>query len=177
MDAAAPVLVLGAGGIADGRGLAAALMLGADGAWIGTRFVATQESLAHEDYKNRLVLAHGRDTVRTRVFGPDLPDFNPMRVVRNRVVSQWQDRVGEIPADTPSEPVVGHPSLMGMELDLHKFSSFVPVASTTGDFEEMPLLAGQGVGLIESIPTVAEAISQIVTGATKMVTGVSARAS
>ncbi len=58
-----------------------------------------------------------------------------------------------------------------MELDLHKFSSFVPMASTTGDFEEMPLLAGQGVGLIESIPTVAEAISQIVTDATKMVTG------
>ena len=73
VDAAAPALVLGAGGIADGRGLAAALMLGADGAWIGTRFVATQESLAHEDYKNRLVLAQGRDTVRTRVFGPDLP--------------------------------------------------------------------------------------------------------
>jgi len=177
VDAAAGALVLGAGGIADGRGLAAALMLGADGAWIGTRFVATQESLAHEEYKARLVGAQAQDTVRTRVFGPDLPDFNPMRVVRNRVVSQWQDRVGEIPADTSGEAVIGHLSLPGMELDLRKFSSFVPVASTAGDFDEMPLLAGQGVGLIESIPTVAEAISQIVTDATKMVIGVSARAS
>ncbi len=42
------------------------------------------------------------------MFGPDLPDFNPMRVLRNRVVSQWQDRIGEIPADTSGEPVIGH---------------------------------------------------------------------
>jgi len=176
VDAVAPAFVLGAGGIADGRGLAAALMLGADGAWIGTRLVATQESLAHAEYKARLVSAQGRDTVRTRVFGPDLPDFNPMRVLRNRVVAHWQDRVGEIPADTSNEPVIGSVNLMGMELDLHKFSSFVPIATTTGDFDEMPMLAGQGVGLIESIPTVAEAISQIVTDATNMVTGISARA-
>lgn len=139
--------------------------------------MATQESLAHAEYKARLVSAQARDTVRTRVFGPDRPDFNPMRVLRNRVVTQWQDRVGEIPADTSAEPVIGHLDLMGMGFDLHKFSSFVPIATTTGDFEEMPMLAGQGVGLIESIPTVAEAISQIVTDATNMVTGASARVS
>jgi NAD(P)H-dependent flavin oxidoreductase YrpB (nitropropane dioxygenase family) len=177
VDAVAPALVLGAGGIADGRGLAAALMLGGDGAWIGTRLVATQESLAHAEYKARLVAAKGRDTVRSRVFGPDLPDFNPMRVLRTRLVTQWQDRIGEIPADTSGEPVIGSVDLMGMQVDLRKFSSFVPIATTTGDFEEMAMLAGQGVGLIESIPTVAEAISKMMSDATNMVTGTAARAS
>src|SRR5215470_932872 len=89
VDAATPTPVLGAGGIADGRGLAAALMLGADGVWIGTRLVATVESGAHPQYKARLVTAHAADTVRTHVFGRDMPEFNPMRVLRNRVVAQF----------------------------------------------------------------------------------------
>ncbi len=69
-DAVAPALVLAAGGIADGRGLAAALMLGADGVWVGTRLVATDESGAHDGYKARLVAAAGTETARTSLFGP-----------------------------------------------------------------------------------------------------------
>lgn len=107
VDAVAPALVLASGGIADGRGLAAALMLGADGAWVGTRFVATTESGAHDGYKSRVVAAAGTDTGRTALFGPDTPDFNPMRVLRNRVVAEWADRAAEIPADTSQLPVVG----------------------------------------------------------------------
>src|SRR4051812_37657562 len=88
VDAVAPALVLAAGGIADGRGLAAALMLGADGAWIGTRLVATDESGAHDGYKAALVEAGATETVRTSLFGPETPEFNPMRVLRNRAIDE-----------------------------------------------------------------------------------------
>jgi NAD(P)H-dependent flavin oxidoreductase YrpB (nitropropane dioxygenase family) len=175
VDAAAPALVLGAGGIADGRGLAAALMLGADGVWVGTRFVATTESAAHPEYKARLAGARGADTVTTHLFGRDMPEFNPMRVLRNRVVEQWHERVDEIPARTGAGPVIGHISLPGLEMDLPRFSSFVPVTATTGDLDEMPLLAGQGVGLIESVRPAAEVISAMVSGATAIIQAVGAR--
>jgi len=159
VDAVAPALVLAAGGIADGRGLAAALMLGADGVWVGTRFVATVESLAHPSYKARLVGARGADTVRTHVFGREMPEFNPMRVLRNRVVNEWNDRVDEIPVE---RPLIGHVDLGGQGMDLRRFSNFVPIASTTGDLEEMPLLAGQGVGLVHSVPGAGEVVAAMV---------------
>jgi enoyl-[acyl-carrier protein] reductase II len=160
VDAVAPALVLASGGITDGRGLAAALMLGADGAWVGTRFVATAESAAHDGYKSRVVAAAGTDTVRTALFGPDTPQFNPMRVLRNRVVEEWADRVGEIPADTSQLPVVGQVDLGSGPLELHKFSNLVPMRElTTGDLEEMPLLAGQGVGLVGSVEPAATVVA------------------
>ena len=102
VDAAAPALVLASGGIADGRGLAAALMLGADGAWIGTRLVATDESGAHEGYKARLVAAGATETVRTDLSGPETPQFNPMRVLRNIVTGSAARTTGLAgPRNTP----------------------------------------------------------------------------
>jgi enoyl-[acyl-carrier protein] reductase II len=160
VDAVSPALVLAAGGIADGRGLAAALMLGADGAWVGTRLVATTESAAHDGYKSRLVAAGATETVRTALFGPDSPRFNPMRVLANRVVTQWQDRLGEIPPDTSGLPVIGHLDLGGEHLEMHKFSNLVPMRDlTTGDLEEMALLCGQGVGLVNTIEPAAAVIA------------------
>lgn len=152
VDAVAPALVLAAGGVADGRGLAAALMLGADGVWVGTRLVATSESAAHDGYKARVVAAGATQTVRTALFGPETPDFNPMRVLSNRVVREWRDRVAEIPADTSGLPVIGHTELGGVPTELRKFSNLVPMRGlTTGDLEEMALLAGQGVGLVGAV--------------------------
>src|SRR5690349_11213985 len=146
VDAVAPALVLAAGGITDGRGLAAALMLGADGAWIGTRLVATDESGAHDGYKERLVAAGATATVRTSLFGPETPDFNPMRVLRNRVDDEFPQQP---PPGTP-RPVIGRTSLGGPEIDVPRFSNLVPMRGvTSGDLDEMPLLAGQGVGLID----------------------------
>jgi NAD(P)H-dependent flavin oxidoreductase YrpB (nitropropane dioxygenase family) len=176
VDAVAPSLVLAAGGIADGRGLAAALMLGADGAWIGTRLVATTESAAHEDYKARLVAAGATDTVRTHVFGRQTPHFNPMRVLRNRVVAEWNDRVDEIPVDPASLPVIGRFDLMGQRTELHKFSNFVPMRdATSGDFDEMALLSGQGVGLIDAVRPAAEVIGRMVTDAAVVIQTTAAR--
>jgi len=170
VDAVRPALVLAAGGIADGRGLAAALMLGADGAWVGTRLVATTESAAHEAYKARLVAARATDTVRTHVFGRQTPAFNPMRVLRNRVVSEWDSRVDEIAADPDAHPVIGGFNLLGQHLDLRKFSNFVPMRdATTGDLDEMPLLSGQGVGLVDAIVPAAEVIHRMVAEAATMI--------
>jgi enoyl-[acyl-carrier protein] reductase II len=178
VDAVAPVPVLAAGGITDGRGLAAALMLGADGAWVGTRLVATTESGAHDGYKARLVSADGGDTVRTHLFGREMPEFNPMRVLRNRVVAEWNDRQHEIPTDPAGLPVIGHVELPGLSTDLHKFSNLVPMrGATTGDLDEMPLLAGQGVGLVRTVEPVAEVIGRMVRDAAAAIRTVAAEMS
>jgi len=167
VDAVAPALVLASGGVADGRGLAAVLMLGADGAWVGTRFVATVESAAHDGYRDRLVGSAGTDTVRTGIFGRENASFNPMRVLRNRVVREWADRAAEVPADTSTEPVIGHMNLMGQQVEMHRFSNLVPMRGlTTGDLEEMALLAGQGVGLIDRIEPAATVVARMSAEAT-----------
>ena len=154
-------LVLASGGIADGRGLAAALMLGADGVWIGTRFAATTESAVADEYKARIVAAGTDETVRTEVFGRHHPEFNPIRVIGNRVVAEWNDRVADIPADNSGEPVIGQMDLLGQATPLHKFTNMVPMAGATGDFEEMPLLAGEGLGLIDDLPSAGEIVARI----------------
>ncbi|GIG46098.1 NAD(P)H-dependent flavin oxidoreductase [Dactylosporangium siamense] len=164
VDAVAPALVLASGGIADGRGVAAALMLGADGAWVGTRFVATGESDAHDGYKSRLVSFDATETVSTSMFGPETPDFNPMRVLRNRAVREWLD------APAPGEDkVIGETVLGGETVTMHRYSNLVPMRGvTTGDLEEMPLLAGQGVGLVTSLLPAAEVIATMTSDAVAM---------
>jgi NAD(P)H-dependent flavin oxidoreductase YrpB (nitropropane dioxygenase family) len=84
---AVTVPVLAAGGIADGRGLAAALVLGADGVWVGTRFLATVESAAHENHKRRILSIDEEATVVSRSF-----TGKPSRVLRNRFTDRWRGR-------------------------------------------------------------------------------------
>jgi enoyl-[acyl-carrier protein] reductase II len=176
VDAAAPALVLASGGIADGRGLAAALMLGADGVWVGTRLVATTEAGAHDGYKAALVAAEATETTLTSMFGPETPQFNPMRVLRNRVVREWEHRVDEIPADTGALPVIGHVDLPGLPRDVHRFSNLVPMRGvTTGDLEEMALLSGQGVGLVTAVEPAAEVLDRLVRQAATMIRSAAVR--
>src|SRR5215471_13889105 len=99
VDAVSPAPVIAAGGIADGRGMAAALCLGAAGVCVGTRLLATVEANAHDEYKRRITEATEEDIARTCIFGPEWPDA-PMRVLRNRVVREWEGR----DAKTPSAP-------------------------------------------------------------------------
>ncbi|MCP4316863.1 MAG: NAD(P)H-binding protein [Hyphomicrobiales bacterium] len=154
-------LVLASGGIADGRGVAAALMLGADGVWIGTRFVAAAESAVACEYKDRLVSSGTDHTIITELFGRHHPEFNPIRVLNNQVVMEWKDRIAEIPADNSGEPVIGQMDLLGQPTPLHKFTNMVPMTGATGDFEEMPLLAGEGLGLIHDLPPAAEIVARL----------------
>jgi nitronate monooxygenase len=100
VDAVAPLPVVAAGGIADGRGIAAALMLGADGVWIGTRFLATRECGVSDAYKARVIASTGNDTVLSNLFdlavGMPWPDGVSGRALRNPFVDRWEHREHEL---------------------------------------------------------------------------------
>ena len=83
---AVDVPVMAAGGIGDGRGVAAALAMGAVGAWMGTRFVASVEAHGHDAYKKRITETDDEGTIRTRCFSG-----KPARMIRNRVTQAWED--------------------------------------------------------------------------------------
>src|SRR5262249_39410135 len=132
LEAVAPTPVLAAGGIATGRQVAAALVLGADGVWVGTRFVASEEAFAHSEYKQRLLAAEGTETRLTSVYGPDLPHFNPMRVLDVGLAHEFAGREDSAPKDLESQPVIGTMKLAGEQVPLRRFTSFVPTPDTEG---------------------------------------------
>lgn len=158
-------LVLGAGGISDGRGVAACLSLGADGVWVGTRLVATNEASVHDEHKRRIVAARGEDTVFSSIFGPEMPHFNPMRLQRNRVVSEFNHRLADVPVQRDDLEVVGKTVLYGAPMEMRKFNVILPTPSTDADWEEMPWLMGQGVGLVKNILPAAEVVDSMMTEA------------
>ena len=89
VDAVSPAPVVAAGGIADGRGLAAALALGAAGAWIGTRFLASNEASIHPRYRERILQANEADTIYLEdLFDVRWPNA-PHRTLRNQIVQTW----------------------------------------------------------------------------------------
>lgn len=96
VDAVAPIPVIAAGGIADGRGIAAALMLGAEGVWLGTRFIATTESGVSDAYRARVITSSASDTVLTDVFdlatGMPWPDGVSGRAIVNQFSERWHGR-------------------------------------------------------------------------------------
>ena len=102
VDAVAPIPVVAAGGIADGRGMAAALMLGAEGVWLGTRFLGTYECGVSDRYKARVVESTGDDTVLTDVFdiatGMPWPEGISGRAIRNRFAERWVGREDDLRA-------------------------------------------------------------------------------
>ena len=88
---AVKIPVVAAGGLYDGRGLAAALTLGATGVWMGTRFIASQEAHAGELYRQAILEAADEDTIRTRSYSG-----KPMRVKKNPYVEEWETRPQDI---------------------------------------------------------------------------------
>ncbi|MBP6879328.1 MAG: nitronate monooxygenase [Phenylobacterium sp.] len=99
---AVKIPVVAAGGLYDGRGLAAALTLGATGVWMGTRFIASQEAHAGELYRQAILEAADEDTVRTRSYSG-----KPMRVKKNPYVEEWETRPQDIQA-FPMQAMVSH---------------------------------------------------------------------
>ncbi len=165
VDAVNPVPVLAAGGISTGRQMLAALALGADGVSIGTRFVASEEAFAHPVYKNKLVEAQSYQTRLTSIYGPDMPEFNPMRVLDTGLAKEYAGRENEAPKNLESQSIIASMKFGDKRIDLRRFTSFVPTADTEGNIEEMPFLAGQGVGFIKGIKPVGEIISEIMSEA------------
>jgi len=158
-------MVLGAGGISDGRGVAAALALGADAVWVGTRMVATVEAAVHDEHKRRIVAAQGEDTVFSSIFGPEMPFFNPMRLQKNRVVTEWNHRLAEVPQERSGLPVVGQTVLYGQPMPMNKFNVILPTPETEADWEEMPWLMGQGAGLVHDIRPAGEVVASMMADA------------
>jgi nitronate monooxygenase len=111
VDLAAPTPVLAAGGIADGRGLAAVLALGAAGALIGTRFQASYEAIVPAEVSKTIIGGHGADTERTRVLdiasGAGWPAKYTARVLRNAYVDRWRDREEELADDRQARQAYG----------------------------------------------------------------------
>jgi len=142
-DALAPRPVLAAGGIADGRGLVAALALGAQGAWIGTRFIATPEAHAHDNYKRKIVAIDEEGTVVTRAASG-----KPCRLIRNRFTQSWEGREAEIQPFPVQGERVGHPAAL--------------LAREQGDVENGNAPCGQTAGLIREIRPAGEVIGAIV---------------
>lgn len=147
VDAVSPTPVLAAGGIADGRGLAATLMLGAQGALIGTRFYASSEALGHKPAKERLVTARGHETKRTRVFdvvrGFEWPREYNGRALRNRFLERWDGREKELAA-----------ALSLVDADFRK-------ATQEGDIDTAMVWCGEGVDMIYDVPGAAELVRRI----------------
>ena len=156
----APRPVIAAGGIVDGGGLVAALALGADAVACGTRFLATEEANAHQEYKERVLKATVADTVGTKMFGPEWPD-EPLRVIRNRVVDQWAGREAEIATLPASEETIGESLVAGERVAMPKFSVMLPTPDTTGDFDEMCLTAGESSGNIDTLKPAREVVSSM----------------
>jgi enoyl-[acyl-carrier protein] reductase II len=145
------VPVVAAGGIADGRGLAAALALGAQGAQIGTRFICSNECIAHMNFKEYIVQARDRSTVVT-----GNSTGHPVRCLANKVTRRFTEMEK---AGTGSE-----------ELDaLGKGSMYAGVIA--GDLENGSLMAGQIAGLIKDIKPVKQIIEDIMNGAEKQLAG------
>ena len=170
VDAVAPVPVVAAGGIADARGLVAALALGAEGVALGTRLLATPEANAHPLYKQKVLEATEEQTVHTRLFGGGWPDA-PVRTLRTPFVERWLRDEGRGQEQRPDEPVIGQTRLGGQTVPVQRFSSLPPSGEAVGEIEAMDLLAGQGVGLVQEVKPAAEVVRELVEGARRIIEG------
>lgn len=140
------VPVVAAGGIADGRGLVAALALGAVGIWLGTRFVASREAFAHDNYKNKIAEADDESTVRTRCF-----TGKPCRVLKNATTVAWESREDEI------EPFPLQMGKISAELGMNAYEA----ARLHGHTDVGPCAAGQSSALIHGTKSATDIVADI----------------
>ncbi len=159
VDSVGAVPVIAAGGIADGRGLAADLALGAQGAWIGTRFLASSEADIHPRYRERLIAASESDTG----YFEDLYDIGwphaPHRILRNRVVTEWEAVGRPVPGARPGEgEVIAVSRSLGT---IARYRAYTPAPDSEGDIDALSMWAGQGVGLVNKMQPAGEIVREI----------------
>ncbi|MBI3853916.1 MAG: nitronate monooxygenase [Verrucomicrobia bacterium] len=168
VDAVAPTPMVAADGIADARGLVAALASGAEAVMLGTRFLATPEANAHPVYKMKLVAATEEDTVRTTLFGHEWPNA-PHRTLRTPFVREWLGQEARAQESRPDEPLIGQTRVAGQTIPLPRFMGLPPCADASGDVESMNFLAGQSVGLVHEIKPAAAIVCEMVEQATQII--------
>jgi nitronate monooxygenase len=150
VDLAGSTPVLAAGGIADGRGLAAALVLGAAGALVGTRFHASQEALVDPEILKAIVAQSGDDTERSRVHdiarGAPWPSRYTARTLRNALLEEWRGREDELATDDEARRIYAD-------------------AATAGDLAIIPVWASEAIDLIDDVPSAADIVPSMVADA------------
>jgi enoyl-[acyl-carrier protein] reductase II len=159
VDAVRPVPVLAAGGISDGRGLAAALMLGAQGVNIGTRFLASLESPIADGYKQMILAADSEDAVKADVWNDIMPlpgaagYITVPRALRTPFLDEWQQRREDA------------------RREQQRLQGEVVAAMQSGRLHELVPFAGQTAGAINDIPPVAEILARLVDEAERVLEG------
>ena len=161
-DAIGDLPMLAAGGLADGRGLAAVLALGADGAVFGTRLLASRESAAHRHYKERIVSARAEDTVHTKLYDMGWPDA-AHRVLRTAVYEEWERAGRPESGKRPGEGrVVGTLRHAGMATaPLVKYTVMPPAEYLEGELDEFAFYAGMSCALVGDVAPAGEIVRRI----------------
>lgn len=155
VDAVSPVPVFAAGGIADGRGLAAALLLGAAGVMCGSAFYVSEESLAHPAARQQAVVASGDDTIKGPVFdalrGLAWPEGPwSLRTLRNAVTDEWSEDSGRLRADLSAQ------------------QAKLKNAVANGNFEIAPVIVGEAADLLNSVQPASVIIRGMVDEASRL---------
>lgn len=173
VEAVHPVPVVAAGGIVDGRGLAASLSLGAQGVLMGTRFLASEEAYVHPEYQRRVLESPGETVYAEDLFDVAWPSA-PHRMLPNRVVREWE-AAGRPPLGSRAGEgsIVGHSSAGGRVIEIARYTSFTPTPVFDGDIEEAPLWAGMSVGLVREVKPAGEIVRETVREAEEILAGLS----
>jgi nitronate monooxygenase len=146
--------VIAAGGIATARGVAAAFAAGAEGARVGTRFIAATESEAHPEWVQAVLEARAADAVVSHAFNVGMPEPGPHRVLRSSVEA----------AEALDADQAGVLRVFGAEIPVMRFGPQPPSREATGTIAAMPLYAGQSAGAVDAVEPAAAIVAELVAG-------------
>ncbi len=157
---AVDIPVISAGGWSDGRGLVAALTLGADAIYMGTRFIATQESDFHENYKEAVVEGEARETVATAGM------LGPIRILENEYTEKLQEALDSVagPFKEKAQNFDEYPEVYEAKTRASQADPYVE-----GEVDDAPVLLGEAMGRINDIPTVEELVDRILEDAEEII--------
>ncbi len=159
VDAVAPVPVIAAGGIGDARGVAAVLALGAQAAWLGTRFLLAEEMPLHEEYRRRLIAAGETDPQwYANLYDVGWPDA-PHRALHNSTAKAWEAAGRPPDAQRPGAgEVIAH---FASGEAIVRYEPAPPMTGTTGEIEALSMWAGQGVALARESQSAADIVKEL----------------
>ena len=159
VDAVAPVPVIAAGGIGDARGVAAVLALGAQAAWLGTRFLLAEEMPIHEEYRRRLIAAAETDAQwYANLYDVGWPD-SPHRALRNSTARAWE--AAGCPPDDQRPGIGDVIAHFASGESIVRYEPAPPMAGTTGDIEALSMWAGQSVALARQPQSAADIVTEL----------------
>lgn len=162
VEAVSPLPVIASGGIANGRGVVAALSLGAQAVSMGTRFLCSEETLVMRAYKERVVHSTAEDTVYTLLFDVGWPDA-AHRVLRNTALNEWEAAGRPQTGTRPGEGrIIGTMPMAGTQVEVPKYAVFPPMPGFSGDMEQTALYAGESCSLIHDIKPAGQIVREIV---------------